>query len=60
MAKESLNAVCWFSRARMRDVLARSLSLRTETRSSPLRAATWVGVSESCFWERERSWGGPE
>jgi hypothetical protein len=49
MAKESLKAVCWFRRARMRDVLARSLSLRIETRSSPLRAATWGRVSE-CFW----------
>jgi hypothetical protein len=40
-AKESLNAVCWFSAARMRDVLARSLSLSVETRSIPLRAASW-------------------
>jgi uncharacterized protein with HEPN domain len=40
MAKESLKAVCWFSIARMRDVLARSLSLSVETRSNPLRAAT--------------------
>ena len=40
-AKDSLKAVCWFSMARMRDVLARSLSLREDTRSIPLRAASW-------------------
>lgn len=43
MAKENLKAVCWFSSAMMRDVLARSLSLRYETMSIPLRAATWGG-----------------
>lgn len=40
-ANESLNAVCWFSAARMREERMRSLSLRLETRSIPLRAATW-------------------
>jgi hypothetical protein len=49
MAKENLKAVCWFSSAMMRDVLARSLSLRYETMSIPLRAATWAGVSRQVW-----------
>lgn len=40
MANENLKAVCWFSMARIRDEGTRSLSLKCETRSIPLRAAT--------------------
>lgn len=50
-ANESLNAVCWFSAARMRDERMRSLSWRLDTRSIPLRAATYGDVSlHGAFW----------